>query len=400
MLESGSKKRVYNNIEDAYLSSYTKHLERRVRSLETEKQLVDAERIRLERELHSLRTEIEKARQPPLIAAQVIDIMDDGRAVVKSSTGPNFVVYVSKTIPKNLFPGARVALNQRTFSIVEILPQTKDPFVRGMEVELAPPVTYNDIGGLNEQIQEIRETVELPLSHPEVFEEIGIDPPKGVLLCGPPGSGKTLVAQAVARETKSTFLRIIGSEFVQKFIGEGARLVREVFQLAREKSPSIVFIDELDAVASRRLEVATSGDREVQRTLMQLLSVLDGFDARGDVRIVAATNRPDILDPALLRPGRFDRVIEFPFPDEKARLEILRIHTRRMNLAGDFNYSAIVKVIDGATGADIKSICTEAGMFAIREFRRKVEQADFEKAVSKVLGGSPSDIDSCNGIYG
>jgi proteasome regulatory subunit len=400
MLESGSKKRVYSNIEDSYLSSYTKHLERRVRSLETEKQLVDSERMRLERELHSLRIEIEKARQPPLIAAQVIDIMEDGRAVVKSSTGPNFVVYVSKTIPKNLFPGARVALNQRTFSIVEILPQTKDPFVRGMEVESAPPVTYNDIGGLNDQIQEIRETVELPLSHPEVFEEIGIDPPKGVLLCGPPGSGKTLVAQAVARETKSTFLRIIGSEFVQKFIGEGARLVREVFQLAREKSPSIVFIDEIDAVASRRLEVATSGDREVQRTLMQLLSVLDGFDARGDVRIVAATNRPDILDPALLRPGRFDRVIEFPFPDDKARLEIFRIHTRRMNLAEDFDYDPIVKATDGSTGADIKSICTEAGMFAIREFRRKVEQTDFEKAVSKVLGCSQSGIDSCNGIYG
>jgi len=400
MLESSSKKKVYSNIEDSYLSSYTKHLERRVRSLETEKQLVDSERIRLERELHSLRAEIEKARQPPLIAAQVIDVMDDGRAVVKSSTGPNFVVYISKTIPKSLFPGARVALNQRTFSIVEILPQTKDPFVRGMEVELAPPVTYNDIGGLNEQIQEIRETVELPLSHPEVFEEIGIDPPKGVLLCGPPGSGKTLVAQAVARETKSTFLRIIGSEFVQKFIGEGARLVREVFQLAREKSPSIVFIDEIDAVASRRLEIATSGDREVQRTLMQLLSVLDGFDARGDVRIVAATNRPDILDPALLRPGRFDRVIEFPFPDEKARFEIFRIHTRRMSLPENFDYDAIVKATDGATGADIKSICTEAGMFAIREFRRKIEQTDFEKAISKVLGCSGSGMDSCTDIYG
>ncbi len=400
MLESSSKKKVYNNIEDSYLSSYTKHLERRVRSLETEKQLVDAERIRLERELHSLRTEIEKARQPPLIAAQVIDILEDGRAIVKSSTGPNFVVYISKSIPKSLFPGAKVALNQRTFAIVEILPQTKDPFVRGMEVEVAPPVTYNDIGGLNEQIQEIRETVELPLTHPDIFEEIGIDPPKGVLLCGPPGSGKTLVAQAVARETKSTFLRVIGSEFVQKFIGEGARLVREVFQLAREKSPSIVFIDEIDAVASRRLEIATSGDREVQRTLMQLLSALDGFDARGEVRIVAATNRPDILDPALLRPGRFDRVIEFPFPDEKARLEIFRIHTRKMNLADDVNPNTIVNMTDGATGADIKSVCTEAGMFAIREFRRKVQQTDFEKATSKVLGCSSSGIDSCEGIYG
>jgi len=401
MLESGSKKRVYNNIEESYLSSYTRHLERKVRSLETEKQLIDSERIRIERELHSLRAETEKARQPPLIAAQVSDILEDGRAVVKSSTGPNFVVYVSKSIAKNLlFAGARVALNQRTFAVVEVLPPTKDPFVRGMEVEVAPPVSYNDVGGLNEQIEEIRETVELPLTHPEIFEEIGIDPPKGVLLCGPPGSGKTLVARAVARETSSTFLRVIGSEFVQKFIGEGARLVREVFQLAREKAPSIVFIDEIDAVASRRLEVATSGDREVQRTLMQLLSALDGFDARGDVRIISATNRPDILDPALLRPGRFDRVIEFPFPDEKTRLEIFRIHTRKMSISDSVDFMKLVKMTDGATGADIKSICTEAGMFAIREFRNKVQQADFEKAVSKVLGCYTSTIDSCNGIYG
>jgi proteasome regulatory subunit len=401
MLESGSKKRVFNNVEESYLSSYTRHLERKVRSLETEKQLIDAERVRLERELHSLRGEIEKARQPPLIAAQLSDILEDGRAVVKSSTGPNFVVYVSKSIPKSsLFAGARVALNQRTFAIVEVLPQSKDPFVRGMEVEVAPPVSYNDVGGLNEQIEEIRETVELPLTHPEIFEEIGIDPPKGVLLCGPPGSGKTLVARAVARETRSTFLRVIGSEFVQKFIGEGARLVREVFQLAREKSPSIVFIDEIDAVASRRLEVATSGDREVQRTLMQLLSVLDGFDARGDVRIIAATNRPDILDPALLRPGRFDRVVEFPFPDEKTRLEIFRIHTRKMSISDSVDFMKLVEATDGATGADIKSICTEAGMFAIREFRNKVQQTDFEKAVSKVLGSFTSSVDACNGIYG
>ncbi|WXG45045.1 MAG: proteasome-activating nucleotidase [Promethearchaeati archaeon SRVP18_Atabeyarchaeia-1] len=400
MLESGSKKRVYSNVEESYISSYTRHLEKKVRSLENEKQLIEVERTRLERELHSLRVEIEKARQPPLIAAQIIDILEDGRAVVKSSTGPNFIVYVSKSIPKSLFPGAKVALNQRTFAVVEVLPQTKDPFVRGMEVEVAPPVSYNDIGGLSEQIQEIRETVELPLLQPDIFEEIGIDPPKGVLLCGPPGSGKTLVAQAVAKETKSTFLRVIGSEFVQKFIGEGARLVREVFQLAREKAPSIVFIDEIDAVASRRLEVATSGDREVQRTLMQLLSVLDGFDSRGDVRIIAATNRPDILDPALLRPGRFDRVIEFPFPDDVARLEIFSIHTRRMNMSEDVNLNNLIKMTEGATGADIKSICTEAGMFAIRELRRKVQQVDFEKAVTKVLGGSISNMDSCNGIYG
>lgn len=380
-------KRIKEEDDDSYLISYTKHLERKIRALEAEKQLLESEKIRLDREVRSIKIELDRMRQPPLVTADVVDLLDDGRIVVKSTTGPQFVVKYSSKIPKDKMPpGTRVALNQRTFSIVEVLPSSIDPFVQSMEVEEAPNVTYADIGGLDEQMNEIRETVELPLTRPDLFEKIGIVPPKGVLLCGPPGTGKTLLARAVAHETKSTFIRVIGSELVQKFIGEGARLVREIFSMAKDKAPAIVFIDELDAVGSKRLEVATSGDREVQRTLMQLLSILDGFDARGDVRILAATNRPDILDVALLRPGRFDRIIEFPIPDSASRLQIFKIHARKVNMMPDIKLEKLVSLTDGASGADIKAIVTEAGMFAIREERDSITMDDFLKATDKVLG--------------
>ncbi|MFX0097188.1 MAG: proteasome-activating nucleotidase [Candidatus Hodarchaeota archaeon] len=396
MTDSTESKKDY---EETYLVTYTRHLERKVRSLETEKQLLDAERVRLEREVHSIKVELDRMRQPPLIAATVVDVLSDGRAAVKSSAGPQFIVHVTTGVSKDkLTAGVRVALNQRTFSLVEILPPTRDPLVKGMEVEESPDVSYADIGGLQDQILEVREAVELPLLHPELFDKIGIEAPKGVLLCGLPGTGKTLVARAVAHETKTPFIRIIGSELVQKFIGEGARLVREVFNMAREKSQAIVFIDELDAIGSRRLDIATSGDREVQRTLMQLLSVLDGFDSRGDVRIIAATNRPDILDPALLRPGRFDRIIEFPMPSREARKEIFGIHSKRMSLS-NIDFEKLVNMTDGSTGADIKAICTEAGMFAIRQLKEEVVQEDFEKAVEKILGG-PDDQREHHEIYG
>jgi len=386
------KKWIKEEEDDNYLISYTKHLERKIRTLEAEKQLLDSEKIRLDRELRSIKTELDRMRMPPLVTADVVDVLDDGRIIVKSTTGPQFVVKYSSKIPKEKMPpGTRVALNQRTFSVVEVLPASIDPFVQSMEVEEAPNITYADIGGLDEQLIEIRETVELPLNHPELFERIGITPPKGVLLCGPPGTGKTLLARAVAHETKATFVRIIGSELVQKFIGEGARLVREVFAMAKEKSPAIVFIDELDAVGSKRLEVATSGDREVQRTLMQLLSILDGFDSRGDVRILAATNRPDILDTALLRPGRFDRIIEFPIPDNASRLQIFKIHTRKLSMESGLNFEKLVHLSEGASGADIKAIVTEAGMFAIRCERDHVIMDDFLKATDKVLGQLESD---------
>ena len=375
-----------SDVEDStYSESYTRHLERRLRALETEKQILHAERTRLEKETQTLRTELEKLRQSPLITATIIEILDDGRAIVKSSTGPNFVVHVSSSIPKErMQPGMRVALNQRSFAVTQELPASRDPMIRAMEIEEAPDVSYLDIGGLRDQLREIRETVELPLLKPELFEKVGIEPPKGVLLTGSPGTGKTLCARAVAHETNATFIRVIGSELVQKFIGEGARLVREIFMLAKDKAPAIVFVDELDAVGSHRLDIATSGDREVQRTLMQLLSELDGFESRGQVAVLGATNRPDILDPALLRPGRFDRIIEFPLPDDASRLEIFKIHTRGMNIAKEIDFSRLISMTKEVTGADIKSICTEAGMFAIRDGRICVTRDDFRKAVEKV----------------
>ncbi|MFX1489246.1 MAG: proteasome-activating nucleotidase [Promethearchaeota archaeon] len=368
--------------------TYTRHLEKRLRNLETEKQLLDAERLRLEQELHSLRNEIDRLREPPLVSATIIDFLDDkGRAIVKSSTGPSFVVNASRKVKnEKLTPGMRVALNQRTFAIMEVLPTKLDPFVKGMEViDSIPDISYLDVGGLEDQMQEVRETVELPLKKPELFEKIGIEPPKGVLLFGPPGTGKTLLAKAVAHETEATFIRIIGSELVQKFIGEGARLVREIFNLAKEKAPTILFIDELDAIGSQRLKIATSGDREVQRTLMQLLSELDGFEQRGDVKIIGATNRIDILDPALLRPGRFDRMIEFPIPDEVARRAIFKIHTRNLCVEENIDFTRLVNLTEGATGADIKAISTEAGMFAIRNDAEVIVNQNFIDAVEKVM---------------
>jgi proteasome regulatory subunit len=383
------KKKEKESKDGEYLITYTRHLEKRLRNLETEKQLLDAERLRLEQELHSLRNEIDRLREPPLVSATIIDILDEhkGKAIVKSSTGPSFVVNASRKVKnEELNPGLRVALNQRTFAIMEILPTKLDPFVKGMEViDSIPDISYSDVGGLEEQLQEVRETVELPLKKPELFKKVGIEPPKGVLLFGPPGTGKTLLAKAVAHETEATFIRIIGSELVQKFIGEGARLVREIFNLAKQKAPTILFIDELDAIGSQRLKIATSGDREVQRTLMQLLSELDGFEQRGDVKIIGATNRVDILDPALMRPGRFDRMIEFPIPDEQARKSIFKIHTRNLNMDEKISLKNPVKISEGATGADIKAICTEAGMFAIRRDSEIITKDDFQNAIDKVL---------------
>lgn len=356
------------------------------RRLEDEKRFIESERIRYEREVRRLRSEVERLRSPPLLVGVISDVLEDGRVVVKSSTGPKFVVNTSQYInEEELKPGARVALNQQTLAIVNILPTSKDPMVYGFEVEEKPEVSYEDIGGLDAQIEEIREAVELPLLKPELFTEVGIEPPKGVLLYGPPGTGKTLLAKAVANQTKATFIRVVGSEFVQKYIGEGARLVREVFQLAKEKAPSIIFIDELDAIAARRTNSDTSGDREVQRTMMQLLAELDGFDPRGDVKVIGATNRIDILDPAILRPGRFDRIIEVPMPTFEGRIQIFKIHTRKMKLAEDVDFKELARITEGASGADIKAICTEAGMFAIREERARVTMLDFTKAIEKVL---------------
>ena len=364
----------------------------KVRKLEKDKVLIENEKIRLEREVKSLRSEVDRFRSPPLVLATITEVLDDHRMTVKSSTGPSFLVNYSKFLDEKLLvPGSRVALNQQTFGIVEVLPSEKDANVSGMEIETKPDITYDKIGGLEDQIIEVKETVELPLTEPELFERVGIEPPKGILLYGPPGTGKTLLAKAVANETNATFIKIVASEFVKKYIGEGARLVREVFELAKEKAPAIIFIDELDAVAAKRLKSSTSGDREVQRTLMQLLAELDGFESRGDIGIIGATNRPDILDPALLRPGRFDRFIEVPLPNVDGRREILKIHTKNMSFDEEADIDLLADLTDGFSGADLKAVCTEAGMFAIRAKRYKITVDDFMKAVDKVMDKNKED---------
>ncbi len=373
--------------DPAYLINYTHHLERQARQLETEKQMVESERLRLQREVNNLKLENERLRTPPLFMGYIVETLDARTAVVRSTTGPNLIVTISQQVDINeLKPETRVALNQRTFSIVKALPPSHDASIQKMELLERPTENYKDIGGLEKQIQEIIETVELPLVRPEIFEKIGIEPPRGVLLHGAPGTGKTLIAKAVAHETQAAFIRLIGSELVQKFIGEGARLVREIFEFARKNAPSILFIDELDAIGSRRLDLATSGDREVQRTLMQILSELDGFNPRGDVKVIAATNRIDILDPALLRPGRFDRIIEIPIPNADSRRDIFNIHINRMNIKEEVNIQMLVQMTEGASGADIKNICTEAGMFAIRSERDYVLPEDFSSAIKKIFG--------------
>jgi len=361
--------------------------------------MVESERLRLQREVNNLKVELERLRSPPLFMGTIVEVLDNKTAVVRSTTGPNLVVSISRQVDvNNLKPDTRIALNQRTFAIVNILPSLQDPMVQKMELIEKPSEKYANIGGLDAQIQEIKETVELPLLKPELFEKIGIDPPKGILLHGPPGTGKTLLAKAVAHETQAAFIRLIGSELVQKFIGDGARLVRELFEFARENAPSILFIDELDAIGSRRIDLATSGDREVQRTLMQLLSELDGFNVRGDVKVIAATNRIDILDQALLRPGRFDRMIEIPIPNSESRMEIFKIHTSGMNLKGDVDLEYLVQMTEGASGADVKNICTEAGMFAIRSERDHVINDDFVDSIKKIVGDKETTARTTTGF--
>ncbi|CAD5245002.1 proteasome-activating nucleotidase [Thermococcus camini] len=365
---------------------YVIYLKRRIRQLELQVRTLEADKERLERELSRLRMEMSRLRQPPAFAGTLLELLDEDRAIVQNFNGPRFVVRIAPWIEReNLKPGSRVALDQRTMAVVELLPSEKDPSVLGFEVIERPTVSYKDIGGLEKQLQELREAIELPLRHPELFEKVGIEPPKGVLLYGPPGCGKTLMAKALAHEANATFIRVVGSELVRKFIGEGARLVHELFELAKEKAPTIIFIDEIDAIGAKRMDETTGGEREVNRTLMQLLAEMDGFDPRGNVKVIAATNRPDILDPALLRPGRFDRLIEVPLPDFKGRLEILKVHTRKMNLK-DVDLRVIAEMTDGASGADLKAIATEAGMFAIRARREYVTQEDFMKAIEKVFG--------------
>ncbi len=352
---------------------------------EAEKRQLETDVSRMKRENAHLKGELARLRAPPQVIGTVRDMLDDGRVSIKSSSGPDFVVHISEGIDKEkLEIGDRVALHRQTLAVLETLPSAKDPLVMGAEVESKPVETYKDIGGLTEELDELRSTIEMPMLHPKRFAKIGIEPPKGVLLVGPPGTGKTLMAKAVANATNATFIRLIGSELVQMYIGEGARLVRELFQLAQEKAPSIVFIDELDAVGAKRMDVGTTGDREVQRTLMQLLGELDGFTPRGEVSIMAASNRPDILDEALLRPGRFDRIVKIPLPEEDARMKIIKIHTSKMSVAKGINYKDIIAETEGLSGADLRALCVEAGMNAIKSRRNQITNKNFTDALEKI----------------
>ena len=297
-----------------------------------------------------------------------------------------FVVGLGERIaPTDIEEGMRVGVDRNKYQIQIPLPPKIDPSVTMMQVEDKPDVTYSDIGGVKEQIEKLREVVETPLLEPERFVRLGIDPPKGVLLFGPPGTGKTLCARAVANRTDAAFIRVIGSELVQKYVGEGARMVRELFELARTKKTCIIFFDEVDAIGGMRFDDGAGGDNEVQRTMLELINQLDGFDSRGNIKVLMATNRPDTLDPALLRPGRLDRRVEFGLPDNEGRAHILRIHARSMSVERNIRYDLIARLCPNTTGAELRSVATEAGMFAIRAHRKVATEKDFLQAVEKVV---------------
>jgi len=347
--------------------------------------LQQKEILNLKSECDQLRKENSQLKRTPLFVAVVVDIFENGEVYLRQQgNNQEYVTTVSDELRHVIRPGVKVAVNN-ALSVVRTIDNSHDTRVRVMELEESPDVTFEQIGGLRDEIEEVREAVEYPLTRPEVFKKIGVEPPKGILLYGPPGTGKTLIAKAVAHEAQATFIRMSGSELVHKFIGEGAQLVRDLFSMAREQAPSIVFIDEIDAIGSTRMHDGTSGSAEVQRTLMQLLAEMDGFDNRGDVRIMAATNRVDMLDPALLRPGRFDRVMAVPLPDEKARFEILKIHSGRMHLAPDVSLEELTRMTDNTTGAELQAICREAGMHAVRREAEAVDMRDFTGAITKVM---------------
>jgi len=333
-----------------------------------------------------LREELYHLQEPGSYVGEVIKQMGMKKVLVKVGPEGKYVVEIDKDIDVNdLKPTTRVALRNDSYMIHKILPTKIDPLVSLMKVEAVPDSTYDMVGGLEKQVMEIKEVIELPIKHPELFEALGVSQPKGVLLYGPPGTGKTLLARAVAHHTDCTFIRVSGAELVQKYIGEGSRMVRELFTMAREASPSIIFMDEVDSIGSSRQEGSQGGDSEVQRTMLELLNQLDGFEPATNIKVVMATNRIDILDSALLRPGRIDRKIEFPNPNKESRVNIMQIHSRKMNLLRGIDLTSVSEKMGNASGAECKAVCTEAGMFALRERRVHVTQEDFEMAVSKVM---------------
>ena len=343
----------------------------------------NAENNKYQQKLERLTHENKKLKQSPLFVATVQEMAEEGVIIKQHGNNQEALTDATEEMRERIEPGTRVAVNN-SLSIVKDLSDETDARAQAMQIDHSPDVTYEDIGGLEDQTNEVRETVEMPLKSPEMFSDVGITPPSGVLLYGPPGTGKTMLAKAVANQTDASFIKMAGSELVHKFIGEGAKLVRDLFEVARENEPAVLFIDEIDAIAATRTDSKTSGDAEVQRTMMQLLSEMDGFEERGEVRIIAATNRFDMLDRAILRPGRFDRLIEVPKPNTEGKAIIFDIHTRDMNVAGDVDFEVLAEETEEASGADIRATCTEAGMFAIRDDRTEVTMKDFRKAREKL----------------
>ncbi|KAF7039359.1 hypothetical protein CFC21_049372 [Triticum aestivum] len=392
----------------------TRLLDNEVRVLKDELQRNNLELENVKDKIKENQEKIKLNKQLPYLVGNIVEILEmnpedeaeeDGAnidldsqrkgkcVVLKTSTRQTiFLPVIGLVDPDNLKPGDLVGVNKDSYLILDTLPSEYDSRVKAMEVDEKPTEDYNDIGGLEKEIQELVEAIVLPMTHKEQFQKLGIRPPKGVLLYGSPGTGKTLMARACAAQTNATFLKLAGPQLVQMFIGDGAKLVRDAFELAKEKAPCIIFIDEIDAIGTKRFDSEVSGDREVQRTMLELLNQLDGFSSDERIKVIAATNRADILDPALLRSGRLDRKIEFPHPTEEARARILQIHSRKMNVHPDVNFEELARSTDDFNGAQLKAVCVEAGMLALRRDATEVIHEDFNEGIIQVQAKKKSSL--------
>lgn len=387
-------------------------IDKDVRIMRSEYQRLSHEKAGMEDQITDNKEKIENNKQLPYLVANIVELLDlegeDGgeganheehssrtgtSAVVKTSTRQTvFLPLVGLVDPEKLKPGDLVGVNKDSYLVLDTLPAEYDSRVKAMEVDEKPAETYSDIGGLDKQIEELDEAVVSPMRQAEKFKSMGIRPPKGALMYGPPGTGKTLLARACAAQTNATFLKLAAPQLVQMFIGDGAKMVRDAFALAKEKAPTVIFIDELDAIGTKRFDSDKNGDREVQRTMLELLNQLDGFGSDDRVKVLAATNRVDVLDPALLRSGRLDRKIEFPLPTEESRAGILQIHSRQMTTADDINWDELARSTDEFNGAQLKAVCVEAGMIALRNAKNEIDHEDFVEAIGEVQARKSKDV--------